>query len=211
MTGEGGVSVSAGLQVSVSTLLAKNDGKFDVNVSAKLSRLVPLGGLMPTTARLPHRSSVIVICTVLGGFALTGYSGSNQADSPDRSAAPATTMSAASATSSGRTEHIAGESVTKPPKLLSGVALAQAASAKGNGELELGHITAQPLSVLVNCQGKGTLTVEVRPMGFRFPLECVASKVNTTYNELHLKQPREQGVVSVTAPSSVRWSLTVGQ
>ncbi|WP_229919817.1 hypothetical protein [Streptomyces minutiscleroticus] len=68
-----------------------------------------------------------------------------------------------------------------------------------------------PLSVLVNCQGKGTLTVAVKPVGLSFPLECVQDAVSSTYNELQLKRERPEGAVTVTANSDVRWSLTVGQ
>ncbi|MFF0227094.1 hypothetical protein [Streptomyces sp. NPDC004629] len=166
---------------------------------------------MPAIARLTRHPGAVAVCLVLGGLALNGCSGGDQAESPDRSTAPAKTGSATPGEDSGRAEHIAGETVTKAPKLPSGEPLTQVASAKGNRELELGHITTQPLSVLVNCQGQGTLTVEVRPMGLSFPLECAAGEVSSTYNELRLKKSRENGVVSVTAPSSVRWSLTVGQ
>ncbi|MFF0227093.1 hypothetical protein [Streptomyces sp. NPDC004629] len=37
VTGEVGVSVTSGLQVSINTMLAKLEGKFDVNLSAKLT------------------------------------------------------------------------------------------------------------------------------------------------------------------------------
>ncbi|MFF2847478.1 hypothetical protein ACFVT5_14240 [Streptomyces sp. NPDC058001] len=77
--------------------------------------------------------------------------------------------------------------------------------------MEIGELQAQPLSVLVNCQGEGTLTVELEPVGLSFPLECVTEEVSSIYNEMRLKQPRKKGTVSVTAPSTVRWSLTVGQ
>ncbi|MEU1302438.1 hypothetical protein [Streptomyces shenzhenensis] len=166
---------------------------------------------MSTVVRSARRPGVIAVCVVLGGLALNGCSGGDQAKSPDRSTPPATAVPATPVENSGTVEHIKGETVTKAPKLPSGEPLAQVASVEGSRELELGHITTQPLSVVVNCQGKGTLTVEVRPMGLGFPLECVASEVSSTYNELRLKESRDNGVVSVSAPSSVRWSLTVGQ
>lgn len=67
-----------------------------------------------------------------------------------------------------------------------------------------------PLALRPRRQGKGKLTVEVRPVGLSFPLECVAGEVSSTYNQLDLKDTREQGTVSVTAPSTVRWAITVG-
>ncbi|MGW7275636.1 hypothetical protein ACWGH5_34560 [Streptomyces sp. NPDC054864] len=108
-------------------------------------------------------------------------------------------------------EHIPEESVSEAPKLPEGKALAEIAAAEGNQNVPLGRVAAGPLSVLVNCQGKGTLKVTVQPMGMDFPLDCVDGEVSSTYNELGLKKPRPEGTVTVTAPSAVRWSLTVGQ
>lgn len=110
-----------------------------------------------------------------------------------------------------RPEHIPGESVTEAPRLPEGEALAEVATAKGNQEVPLRRIAKGPLSVLVNCQGKGTLKVTVKPMGMSFPLECVDGEVSSTYNELGLKKARPKGTVTVEAASTVRWSLTIGQ
>ncbi|MBL1087449.1 hypothetical protein JK359_36800 [Streptomyces actinomycinicus] len=74
-----------------------------------------------------------------------------------------------------------------------------------------GGLKSGPLAILVNCKGHGKLTVEVKPVGMSFPLECAAGEVSSTYNQLDLKKPREQGTVSVTAPSTVRWAITVGR
>ncbi|MYS99805.1 hypothetical protein SM007_03465 [Streptomyces avermitilis] len=74
-----------------------------------------------------------------------------------------------------------------------------------------GGIKAGSLAILVNCQGKGTLTVSVAPVGLSFPLECVEGEVSSTFNQLDLKSSRKSGVVTVTAPSRVHWALTVGQ
>ncbi|WP_405870808.1 MULTISPECIES: hypothetical protein [unclassified Streptomyces] len=102
--------------------------------------------------------------------------------------------------------------MTKAPVLPDGKVVAQAANASGNREMEIqGGITAGSLSVLVNCQGKGTLTVSVEAVGLSFPLECVDGEVSSTFNQLDLKRSREHGTVNVTAPSHVRWALTVGR
>jgi hypothetical protein len=50
----------------------------------------------------------------------------------------------------------------------------------------------------------------VEPVGLSFPLECVDGEVSSTFNQLALKRARDHGTVSVTAPSQVRWALTVG-
>ncbi|MFE0175133.1 hypothetical protein ACFWZ2_22705 [Streptomyces sp. NPDC059002] len=121
------------------------------------------------------------------------------------------TPSATPTKDAARPEHIPGESVSKAPKLPEGKPLAEVAAAKGNQNIPLSDIAKGPLSVLVNCQGNGTLKVTVQPMGMYFPLNCVDGEVSSTYNELGLKKARPKGTVTVTAPSSVRWSLTVGQ
>ncbi|MFJ6574135.1 hypothetical protein ACIQNU_42770 [Streptomyces sp. NPDC091292] len=166
---------------------------------------------MSPLARLAGLRSAFAIGTVLGCLALSGCSESDHANSPPAGAGTATAPSVSPAKTPERPEHIPGESVTQAPKLISGKPLTEVASAKGNRVMEIGEIQAQPLSVLVNCQGEGTLTVELEPVGLSFPLECVAEEVSSTYNEMRLKQPRKKGTVSVTAPSTVRWSLTVGQ
>ncbi|MEJ8670357.1 hypothetical protein OG331_23925 [Streptomyces sp. NBC_01017] len=102
--------------------------------------------------------------------------------------------------------------MTKAPVLPDGKVVAQAVNATGNREMEIrGGIKAGPLSVLVNCQGQGTLTVSVEPVGLSFPLECVDGEVSSTFNQLSLKRARVHGTVSVTAPAGVRWALTVGR
>ncbi|MET8454056.1 hypothetical protein [Streptomyces sp. NPDC005209] len=101
--------------------------------------------------------------------------------------------------------------MTKAPTLPDGNVVAQAINASGNRELEIkGGLKSGALSVLVNCQGKGELTVSVKPVGMSFPLKCVDGEVSSTYNQLDLKRARTQGTVSVTAPTSVRWAITVG-
>ncbi|MFE9020539.1 hypothetical protein ACFYNL_18520 [Streptomyces sp. NPDC007808] len=90
--------------------------------------------------------------------------------------------------------------------------MAQAVNAMGNRELAIrGGIRAEPLSVLVNCQGEGALTVSVEPDGLTFPLACEEGEVSSAFHQLGVKRARDHGTVSVTAPSGVRWALTVGQ
>ncbi|MCK8431615.1 hypothetical protein G3I77_00845 [Streptomyces sp. D2-8] len=74
-----------------------------------------------------------------------------------------------------------------------------------------GGVRSGPVSIAVNCQGKGTLKVELKPVGLNFPLECVAGEVSSTYNQIALKKGRKDAVLQVTAGSGVRWALSVGQ
>ncbi|GHE55651.1 hypothetical protein GCM10018785_26310 [Streptomyces longispororuber] len=150
----------------------------------------------------------VTVGVLLASVALTACSGST--DTPDESE-PTRLAFAAPAKEQGRPEHIPGESVTAAPRLPEGKALAEIAAAEGSRTVPLGRIGEGPLSVLVNCQGRGTLEVTLQPMGMKFPLSCVKGEVSSTYNELRLKKPRAEATLKVTVPSTVRWSLTAGQ
>ncbi|MGY5008456.1 hypothetical protein ACWCY6_10260 [Streptomyces sp. 900105755] len=103
-------------------------------------------------------------------------------------------------------------SVTKAPVLLEGEVVAQAANADGGREMEIkGGVGSGILSVQVNCEGKGRLTVTVEPLGVSFPFACAADRVDTIDNEFNLKRPHTPGTVRVTASAGVRWAITVGR
>ncbi|MGW1623553.1 hypothetical protein [Streptomyces sp. NPDC002172] len=107
------------------------------------------------------------------------------------------------------------DSVTKAPPFPDGDVVAQAANATGGREMEIkGGVGSGILSVQVNCEGKGRLTVTVEPLGFNFPFDCVAGRVNTIDNETNMNggvtRPHTPGTVQVTATTGVRWAITVG-
>ncbi|MET7910242.1 hypothetical protein ACFYS7_31845 [Streptomyces avermitilis] len=155
----------------------------------------------------------VAVAGAAAAVVLSGCTGSQGNGNPTVHKSPTSAASAsASKETSGRSEQIPGETVTKAPDPIDGKAVARVANARGNREIDIpGGIKAGALSISVNCQGRGTLTVLVKPVGMSFPLECVAGEVSSTYNELHLKTARGRGTVYVTAPSPVRWALTVGR
>ncbi|MFG2933354.1 hypothetical protein [Streptomyces achromogenes] len=162
-----------------------------------------MGKLNPVAAA----TALIVVAVLAVGCS------NDDSDAPDagRKETAHPSSSSAHTPAPDRGEHIPGETVTKAPVLPDGEVVAQAVNASGNRELEVkGGLKSGPLAVLVNCKGRGELTVEVKPVGLNFPLKCVAGEVSSTYNQLNLKNTREQGTVSVTAPSTVRWAITVG-
>ncbi|MEV6841731.1 hypothetical protein AB0N17_46390 [Streptomyces sp. NPDC051133] len=82
----------------------------------------------------------------------------------------------------------------------------------GNATLAFGKgRKGDALIVAVRCQGPGTIKVAVRSVHVSFPLECVAGKVSTTYNQVAVGGADHSGVVSVEAPTTVRWSMTIGR
>ncbi|MEU5308357.1 hypothetical protein [Streptomyces sp. NPDC021562] len=106
-------------------------------------------------------------------------------------------------------------SVIKAPVFTGGEVVARAANATGGREMEInGGVGSGSLTVLVNCEGKGELTVTVEPLGFSFPLACVAGQVSTIGNEMNMNggvaPPHTPGTVRVTASPGVRWAITVG-
>ncbi|MGW3445883.1 hypothetical protein [Streptomyces sp. NPDC001076] len=107
------------------------------------------------------------------------------------------------------------DSVTKAPVFTDGEVVAQAANATGSREMEIkGGVGSGSLTVLVNCEGKGGLTVTVEPLGVSFPFACVAGQVSTIGNEMNMNggvaRPHTPGTVWVTASAGVRWAITVG-
>ncbi|MEU7291741.1 hypothetical protein AB0A76_00830 [Streptomyces exfoliatus] len=90
--------------------------------------------------------------------------------------------------------------------------LAAVANMQGNMEVALqGGVREAPLGIMVSCEGKGTMNVTYAPAGLSFPLQCVNGTVSTTFNQIDLKQKRASASISVQAPSSVRWAMSVGQ
>ncbi|WP_234439841.1 hypothetical protein [Streptomyces bicolor] len=67
------------------------------------------------------------------------------------------------------------------------------------------------LIVAVRCQGKGTIKVTVRPADVNFPLECLEGEVSAIHNQFTVSGVEDKGTVSVEAPTTVRWSMTVGR
>ncbi|WP_158691052.1 hypothetical protein [Streptomyces sp. 351MFTsu5.1] len=68
----------------------------------------------------------------------------------------------------------------------------------------------QTLIIAVRCQGEGKIKVAVRSVHVSFSQPCVADESSTVQNEVALPGADRGGVVSVEAPSAVRWSMTIG-
>ncbi|MER5791816.1 hypothetical protein [Streptomyces sp. NPDC001980] len=145
-------------------------------------------------------------------FAAAGCSG----DPADAAPAPvASSPAPATATPASVTEPW-GNSVTKAPPFPDGKVVAQAANATGGREMEIkGGVGSGILTVLVNCEGKGKLTVAVEPLGVSFPFDCVAGQINAIGNATNMNgggtRPHTPGTVRVTASAGVRWAITVGR
>ncbi|MFD3380477.1 MULTISPECIES: hypothetical protein [unclassified Streptomyces] len=95
---------------------------------------------------------------------------------------------------------------------------------RGGGTFEFGAgEKGDALIIAVRCQGKGEIEVSVKPVNVGFPLACVDGEASTTtgtgididigtsYNQVRVAGVEKKGTVSVLAPSSVRWSMTIGR
>ncbi|MFF5012115.1 hypothetical protein [Streptomyces sp. NPDC001165] len=142
---------------------------------------------------------------------LTGCtSGHTEAEKP---AQPARSSAPGSAAATATPDSSAQPSVRQPPELDADETLAGRQKATtGNASISFGKgRKGDALIVAVSCQGTGRIKVAVRPVRASFPLECRADQVSTTYNQLAVSGVDRSGVASVEAPSSVRWSMTIGR
>ncbi|MFG3656676.1 hypothetical protein [Streptomyces sp. NPDC047706] len=136
---------------------------------------------------------------------------SPESDSDERSDAPSTS-SAPSAASTSPTQQ---DGAPTPPELDTGMGetlAGQRAVTRGNASLEYaGGAKGKALIVAVSCKGDGSITVNVPVVKTSFPLQCSVGEAAVTYNQLALSAADKPGTVSVTAPSTVTWSVTVGR
>ncbi|MGW5367503.1 hypothetical protein ACWER6_13565 [Streptomyces sp. NPDC004009] len=100
-----------------------------------------------------------------------------------------------------------------PPELDSGETLAgRLGVTTGNASIPYGKgRKGDALIIAVRCQGTGRMKVAVRPVHVSFPLTCRADRTDTVYNQVNVGGAGGSGVASVEAPSSVRWSMTIGR
>jgi hypothetical protein len=144
--------------------------------------------------------------------ALSGCTSSHGAASGRHSAVTgATSRPTASSSPARRGEYIPGQTVTKAPNDIDGKVLVKRDAAHGSQSMDLpGGLSSGTFGISVNCEGKGTLTVTLRPVNLSFPLGCIDGQVSSTYNEIALKRKHTYGTLDIHAAPSVRWSLSAG-
>ncbi|MGY1500180.1 hypothetical protein ACW4TU_26975 [Streptomyces sp. QTS52] len=143
---------------------------------------------------------------------LTGTACTSGDDGPKTSAkksAPATPT--ASAEPAAAVQHVDGESVTKAPGIGSKTIASFANGRFGRVIPFKGGLHKGRLGIALNCEGKGTVKVEVPALGMTSVEECADGKVATTYNETEVSTAAPDAYVHVTGTSEVRWSISAGQ
>lgn len=155
------------------------------------------------------RALVGIACAVVLLSVAACTTDHSDAGQPTRPQGSTTPVPATADTVPGTTQ----PSLQKPPELDPDASLAgRQKVTTGNASIPYSKgKKGDALTIAVSCQGKGKITVAVRPVQVSFPLECGADQVSTVSNEFALSGVERSGVVSVEAFSAVRWSLTVGR
>jgi hypothetical protein len=150
-----------------------------------------------------------VACAVL----LVPVTGCSSDHPESKNSSRPTRSSASPSAVSSPTPSTTRQETQKPPELDAGETLA------GRQPMTTGHATfgyakgkkGDALILAVRCKGTGKIKVEVPSVHVSFPLECLASKTSTTYNQVAVSGAERSGTVSVEATSAVHWSMTVGR
>ncbi|MFG2554506.1 hypothetical protein ACGFWF_31805 [Streptomyces sp. NPDC048581] len=153
--------------------------------------------------------AALSLLSAVAVFSATACSADDsRAEEPTKSSKPSQEKETEAAPSDDASQ----PSVAQPPELdATETVAAEQGETHGNRSFEFGKgKKGDALIVAVRCQGKGTINVTVRPLAFSFPLECLDSEVSTIQNQVDIAGADDKGTVSVEAPTTVRWSMTIG-
>ncbi|MGW0842614.1 hypothetical protein ACWD26_21115 [Streptomyces sp. NPDC002787] len=169
-----------------------------------------------TLAALTLLSAAVVLSTT----ACSSSGGNGAADEqPVRAASPSpakATPAAVSDEADADVEADASEvSVDRAPDLnMDGRIVLRQNRTQGSASLEFGEAKkgdGEALTVAVECEGKGRIEVVLRSVGASFPMECLDGEVTGIANVFAVEGAAGAGTVSVTSPSNVHWSLSIGR
>ena len=157
-----------------------------------------------TTITRAAKAAATCAAVLLTGTACTGGD-----DGPKTSAAPTPRASAEPAADA--VQHVDGETVTKAPEIERKTIASFANGRFGQAIPFKGGLRKGTLGIALNCEGKGTVKVEVPDLGMSFVEDCVDGEVASIYNEMEISDPDPDAYVHVTGTSGVRWSVSAGQ
>ncbi|MDW8473700.1 hypothetical protein PV332_02060 [Streptomyces scabiei] len=175
---------------------------------------------MSRTTRMPRRAltalallsgAVLLAATACSADAETG---SQRPPVRTAEASPARTTSAADS-GEGDEAAVSEVSVDAAPDLeMADRIVLRRDGTRGSASMEFGKAKkgdGKALSVGAQCEGKGEIEVSLRPMGASFTVACRDGEVSGEYNQFAVEDADRGGTVTVDAPSTVRWSLSVGR
>ncbi len=156
---------------------------------------------MSHTSRMPHRGLIatLILLSAVALLSTTAWSSGSEVYGE-----------------AGATTDLPGrEVVDRAPELdmAERVVLSQDRT-QGNASLEYGEAEkgdGDTVTVAVDCEGKGRIDVELRPLAASFPLDCRDGEVTGIHNQFTLAGADRAGTVTVTAAPGVHWSLSVGR
>ncbi|MFD9037450.1 hypothetical protein ACFVZA_39355 [Streptomyces bottropensis] len=175
---------------------------------------------MSRPARMPRRTltALVLLSAALlstGACSSDGGTGPPK-QQPVRTAQPSQAETDPATGSDGADEADVPEvSVDRAPDLqMADRVILRRDGTRGNASMEFGKARqgdGDTMSVGVECEGKGRIEVTLRPLHTSFSMECREGEVTGEYNQLTQDAADRAGTVSVTAPSGVRWSLSIGR
>jgi hypothetical protein len=164
-----------------------------------------------TTITRAATAAAICAAVLLTGTACTSGDDGPKTSAKKSAPAPATPTASAEPAADA-VQHVDGESVTEAPKIERKTIASFANGRFGQAIPFKGGLHKGTLGVALNCEGKGTVKVEVpAALGVTFNEECVDGKVSSTYNEIEVSTADPDAYVQIMGTSGVRWSISAGQ
>ncbi|MDW4910258.1 hypothetical protein RB628_34255 [Streptomyces sp. ADMS] len=161
---------------------------------------------------ITHAATAAAICAAV---LLTGTACTSSDDGPktsaEKSAPVSPTPTASDEPAADAVQHVDGESVTEAPKIDRKTIASFANAWSGRTIPFEGGLRKGRLGIALNCEGKGTVKVEVPALGMTSVEECADGKVATIYSETEVSAAAPDAYVQVTGTSGVRWSVSAGQ
>ena len=154
-------------------------------------------------------AAAICAAVLLTGTACTSDNGPKTSA---KKSAPATpTASAQPTADANAVQHVDGETVTAAPKLEGKKTIASFANGRFSRRIPLdGGLRKGTLGIALNCEGKGTVRVEVAALGLSFSERCVDGEVASVYNEDEVSSVYPDASLHVISGSGVRWAVSAG-
>ncbi|WP_405817456.1 hypothetical protein OG241_23155 [Streptomyces sp. NBC_01390] len=160
-----------------------------------------------TTITRATTTAALCAAVLLTGTACTSGSG----DAPKTSAKKSAPAKPVHTADDDAVQVVAGETVTKAPKIERKTIASFANGQFGRAIPFKGGLRKGTLGIALNCEGKGTVKVEVSYRAWTFTEECVPGKVASIYNETEVSEAHPDAYLQVTGTSGVRWSVSAGQ
>lgn len=161
------------------------------------------------TTRTATAAAICAAVLLTGTACTSGDDGPATSAKKSASATPTPTASAEPAADA--VQHVDGESVTEAPEIWRKTIASFANGRLGRAIPFKGGLHKGTLGIALNCEGKGTVKVEVPDLGLSFVEECADGKVATIYNEMEISEPDPDAYVHIMGTSGVRWSISAGQ